>query len=101
MGGSGRRADVSTPSWSEQVDPVLQQSVSGLAGQRERAVLVVRDARVPERSPVLLEVGLLGHAAGPVHSSAGTPAVKVSHAFAFQARWVTTCSRREQKKVTS
>lgn len=58
---------------SEQVDPVLQQPVPGLAGQRERAVLMVRDARVPQRAAVLLEVSLLSHAAGPVHSSAGTP----------------------------
>lgn len=52
---------------------MLQQSVSGLARQREGAVLVVRDARVPQRSPVLLEVGLMGDAAGPVHGSTGTP----------------------------
>lgn len=59
---------------SEQVDAVLQQSVSGLPGQSEGAVLVVRDARVPEGSPVLLEVSLLSHTAGPIHSSSGTPA---------------------------
>lgn len=64
---------------SEQVDPVFHQSVSGLAGQREGTVLVVGDAGVPQRSPVLLEVSLLGHAAGSIHSSSGTPAVKIAH----------------------
>lgn len=69
---------------SEQVNTVLQQSVSGLAGQRESTVLVVRDARVPQRSPVLLEVSLLSHTAGPIHGSPGAPAAGKSHAFTFQ-----------------
>ena len=42
------RADSHPVVRSEQVYPVLQESVSGLAGQRERAVLVVGDARVPQ-----------------------------------------------------
>lgn len=52
---------------------MFEEPVPGLAGQRERAVLLVGDARVPHGSPVLLEVGLLRHAAGPVHGRAGAP----------------------------
>lgn len=59
---------------SQQVDPVLKEPMSCLCGQREGAVLVVGNPRVPQQSPVLLEVRLLGRAAGPVHCGAGAPA---------------------------
>lgn len=53
---------------------MLQQPVTSFTGQREAAVLLVGDPRVPERAPVLLEEGLLGHTPGPVHGGAGAPA---------------------------
>lgn len=62
------------PLGSQQVDSVLQQPVSGLAGQREGAVLVVGDPRVPQRAAVLLEEGLVGDAAGAVDGCTGAPA---------------------------
>lgn len=55
---------------------MLLQPVASLAGQREGAVLVVWDARVSERAAVLLEVGLVGDGAGPVHGSTGAPAAR-------------------------
>lgn len=59
---------------SQQIHAVLLQPVASLAGQREGAVLVVWDARVSERAAVLLEVGLVGDGAGPIHGSTGAPA---------------------------
>lgn len=61
---------------SQQVQAVLLQPVASLAGQREGAVLVVWDARVPERAAVLLEVRLVGDGAGPVHGGTGAPAAR-------------------------
>lgn len=55
---------------------MLLQPVASLAGQREGAVLVVRDARVSEGAAVLLEVGLVGDGAGPVDGGAGAPAAR-------------------------
>lgn len=67
---------------SQQVHAVLLQPVASLAGQREGAVLVVGDARVPEHAAVLLEVGLVGEGASPVHGGAGAPAARtVSDTF--------------------
>lgn len=77
---------------------MFQQSVPGLAGQRESAVLVVRDARVPQRASVLLEVSLLGHAAGPIHSCAGIPADIMSRTFKFQARCATNKHTEDGKQ---
>lgn len=57
---------------------MFEQPVPGLAGQREGAVLVVRDARVSERA-ALLEERLLSRAARPVHSGSGAPAEKTRH----------------------
>lgn len=59
------------------------QPVTGLAGQREGAVLVVWDTRVPERATVLLEVGLLGNGAGPVHGGTGTPVVRTVREYFY------------------
>lgn len=54
------------------------QPVASFAGQREGAVLVVGDARVPEHAAVLLEVGLVGDGASPVDGGTGAPAARTA-----------------------
>lgn len=77
---------------SEQVHPVLQQLLLGLAGQAEGAVVRVGNARVAERSTQLLEVGFLDGVPAGVHGRGGVPAGSRGGTSGFTALCEVHCS---------
>lgn len=77
----------SVGSWwlSQQVQPMLQQLLLGLAGQTEGTVMRVRHARIAESGAHLLKVGFLDQVPASIHGRGGVPGRSQKEAAAGEA----------------